>query len=197
MGGVLVRYDLELELDAMAELCAQPAEARGRLEELWSAEGLHTGRLSVRDLFQRLVSACGMKASYEAFIDACTVGCGPPVAGMEAIVGALYENHRLALLSNTNGAHWGRILARNGELMDKLAPHFLSFELGLAKPSPALYVHVARSLDLDPEQCLFVDDSLENVEGARRVGMHAIHFGDSRQLAEELEAYGVSIVSEG
>jgi 2-haloacid dehalogenase len=38
---------------------------------------------------------------------------------------------------------------------------------------------------------VFIDDGLHNVEGARRVGMHALHFRSIEELLEDLEALGV------
>jgi 2-haloacid dehalogenase len=43
-----------------------------------------------------------------------------------------------------------------------------------------------------PGQCAFIDDSLPNVEGARRIGMRALQFTSIDRLLEDLEALGVS-----
>lgn len=48
--------------------------------------------------------------------------------------------------------------------------------IGVRKPAPEPYLAVAEALGLPPESCLFVDDLPVNVEGARAVGMHAVHF---------------------
>ena len=39
--------------------------------------------------------------------------------------------------------------------------------------------------------CIFIDDSMANVEGARAVGMDAIHFTGAEQLARDLSARGL------
>lgn len=48
-----------------------------------------------------------------------------------------------------------------------------SCELGLFKPQAAIYEHSFRGLGVAPEETLFIDDKIENVEGARAMGMHA------------------------
>lgn len=48
--------------------------------------------------------------------------------------------------------------------------------IGVRKPAPEPYLAVAGALGLPPESCLFVDDLPVNVEGARAVGMRAVHF---------------------
>ncbi|WP_434390536.1 HAD family hydrolase [Melittangium boletus] len=45
--------------------------------------------------------------------------------------------------------------------------------LGASKPAPETYLAMARALGQRPEDCLFVDDRPDCVEGARRVGMRA------------------------
>lgn len=47
--------------------------------------------------------------------------------------------------------------------------------LGVAKPHPDAYLLTARELGVEPEACLFFDDELPCVEGARNVGMQAYH----------------------
>ena len=50
-----------------------------------------------------------------------------------------------------------------------------------------LYLDFLNQYHLEAEECLFIDDVLDNVLGARSVGMHAYHFkGDLSQLEEML-----------
>lgn len=61
----------------------------------------------------------------------------------------------------------------------------------LLKPDPAIYARLMDRHGLAPERCIFVDDSLKNVEGARAVGMSAHHFTDAASLAEALRDLGL------
>ena len=63
-----------------------------------------------------------------------------------------------------------------------------SYQLRLLKPSPAIFTHVLERLALRPDQCLFLDDARQNVEGAERCGMHAICYTDVASLRRELTA---------
>lgn len=49
---------------------------------------------------------------------------------------------------------------------------FVSHEVHLAKPDPAKYHHAVRVIGRPAEQCLFIDDTLLNVEAANREGLH-------------------------
>jgi 2-haloacid dehalogenase len=58
------------------------------------------------------------------------------------------------------------------------------------KPDRAIYELLLQRYRVDPERAVFIDDSAANVEGARRVGLHAIHFRDPPALRQELAALG-------
>ncbi|HVW76828.1 MAG TPA: HAD family phosphatase [Alloacidobacterium sp.] len=64
--------------------------------------------------------------------------------------------------------------------------HTWSCELGIAKPDPAIYTYTCEKLDIAPNEAVFLDDKIENVEAARHVGLHAIQFRNIAQLREEL-----------
>ncbi len=64
--------------------------------------------------------------------------------------------------------HWGIDNA-----FDKI---LISGEIGMIKPQPEAFQHALDALGCQAGETIFVDDRLENVEGARAVGMQAIHY---------------------
>ena len=68
---------------------------------------------------------------------------------------------------------------------------FNSARLGLAKPDPEAFRLVARRLGVAPDRCLFVDDTVPNVEGARQANMHAEAFVGVAPLRSLLERAGL------
>jgi FMN phosphatase YigB (HAD superfamily) len=56
------------------------------------------------------------------------------------------------------------------------------------KPDPRIYQRSLANLGVAPENAIFIDDFMHNVEGARRVGIHAIHFKDPVQVRTQLNA---------
>jgi 2-haloacid dehalogenase len=61
----------------------------------------------------------------------------------------------------------------------------------LLKPEPEIYNLLLDRYGLKAEDCIFIDDSKANIEGARAVGMHAIHYLEPMDLAAELRRYGI------
>ena len=78
------------------------------------------------------------------------------------------------------------------ELMDG---YILSFREHVIKPDPEIYRRLLERYDIRPEEAVFLDDTLKNVEVAERLGIHGIHFRSLEQAKEELEKLGVGTVN--
>jgi len=63
----------------------------------------------------------------------------------------------------------------------------------LVKPDPAIYRVLLDRYGLTAADCVFIDDSAKNVEGARTIGMHALHFVSPEQLRVDLKALGFPV----
>jgi HAD superfamily hydrolase (TIGR01509 family) len=106
--------------------------------------------------------------------------------GIEPILRALAERD-VAMHTLSNYPCWYRLIEESVELSRYVAWTFVSCETGLRKPDEEAYRHAARTLGVDPERCLFVDDREVNCAGARAIGMDSIVFADASQLRRELE----------
>lgn len=82
--------------------------------------------------------------------------------------------YQISILSNTR-ITLERLHEKFG--IDHLFDHiFISSDLRLAKPDPEIFQHVLKVLGASPEECLFVDDSLENIESAKNLGFNVVLF---------------------
>ena len=74
------------------------------------------------------------------------------------------------------------------ELMDG---YILSYREKLIKPDQAIYKLLCDRYSLKPSECVFMDDSQANVDGAVRFGMNAFVFKSKELAVEELARLGV------
>jgi putative hydrolase of the HAD superfamily len=65
-----------------------------------------------------------------------------------------------------------------------------SCDARLTKPDAAIYRYCLDKLKLQPAETLFIDDKEANVQSARGLGMHAVHFRGVENLAADLQPYG-------
>jgi|SRR5438445_3550605 len=63
----------------------------------------------------------------------------------------------------------------------------------IKKPHPDFFHSHTKKHNLQPEQIIFIDDKLTNVQAAQSVGMHGIHFKNPRQLRKELKKWNIII----
>jgi putative hydrolase of the HAD superfamily len=66
-----------------------------------------------------------------------------------------------------------------------------SYQLGIAKPDPEIYRHTLRRLGAEPQETLFLDDKLVNIEAARSLGLIAIQFSTVARLRADISAAGL------
>ncbi|KGJ04375.1 2-haloacid dehalogenase [Paracoccus halophilus] len=115
-----------------------------------------------------------------------------PVPGSWEILEALLARG-VPLYAITNWAAETFPAAR--ELYPRLARVFedivVSGEVAMLKPEPGIYRLLMDRNGLQPQDCIFIDDSPANVEGARAVGMEAIHFTGAEALGRELTERGL------
>jgi 2-haloacid dehalogenase len=77
--------------------------------------------------------------------------------------------------------------------LDRFDGIIVSGDEKLLKPELEIYQLLLSRYGLQAEDCLFIDDSKANVDGARAVGMHAIHFQEPMDLRPELRRYGFGV----
>jgi len=64
----------------------------------------------------------------------------------------------------------------------------ISGEVKLAKPDPLIFELARTRCRLAPASTVYIDDALRNVEAARSLGFHALHFHNAARLRNELAA---------
>lgn len=89
----------------------------------------------------------------------------------------LRKHYRVFLLSNIYDDAWAHAvheIESKGHTLDECFDRlFLSHEMQLAKPDPAIFNEVCRQTGIKPEETLFFDDSRENIESASKLGFNA------------------------
>ena len=109
--------------------------------------------------------------------------------------------YRMFLLSNTNPIGMSRVrelFKDKGYKIEELFEIlFLSYKMKCGKPSDKIFNDMAKKAKIMPEESLFIDDSLANIEAANRLGYNTIHYNTKDDLykvvtkkLEELEEQG-------
>lgn len=191
-GGVICTYDYRIFCRRLASRTGRSAE---EIYDLVYTGDLHGafegGQLNGPTFHRRLTERLGADVPYDEFFqmygDIFT-----EIPGTCDLLRRLHARYPLYLLSDTNEIHFGYV-RKTVDVVGLFRECVVSYEVGAMKPDPRIYAEVLRRSGLPASACVFVDDRAPNVEGARRVGMHAIQFQSPDQVAAELLRLGVQI----
>lgn len=74
-------------------------------------------------------------------------------------------------------------------------PIVVSSEVGMSKDDPRIFLGALQLLRVEPEECIFIDNSKDNLLAPNSIGIKTIYFDDEKQdfksVLSELQAYGV------
>ena len=115
-----------------------------------------------------------------------------PVPGVHAIVDRLEARGvPLYAITNFSADFWKPFREKEDAFFRRFQAIVVSGEEKLLKPDPAIYYLALDRFALKPQEALFVDDRVINIEGAEAVGMHVHLFTGTETLRRRLEEDGL------
>ncbi len=150
-----------------------------------------SGKISPHEFYAGTVDRLGARISEEEFYSVyCDVfSLNSPVL---EVLKKLRGKYSLVLLSNTDICRFAFVKKRFPEIL--IFDHrVLSFELGILKPDPAIYLTALEKAGARAEESVFIDDLQENIEGAAKVGIQGILYGPETDLEAQLAALGLEL----
>lgn len=140
---------------------------------------------SIAGLCQQFPHYCDLISAYHTRYPESIAGANQPVV---AILSALKQaGYPLYGLSNWPAGKFALVRPQY-PFFDWFEDIVLSGEVFIVKPDPRIYQILLERIGRPASECIFIDDSLANVDGAQRVGIQTIHYRTPDQLAAELAA---------
>jgi FMN phosphatase YigB (HAD superfamily) len=101
------------------------------------------------------------------------------------------KRFNIFLFSNTNAIHYNAFMqqyhAENSTrkpLNNYFIEAYYSQNIGLRKPTVASYQYIIDEQKINPNETLFIDDTLKNIEGAKLAGLQILHLTEDKNLIE-------------
>lgn len=101
-------------------------------------------------------------------------------------IGELSNAYKIGLLSNIS-SQWITEHFLSGDEQGMFDAIVTSVEIGVVKPDMRAFRIAAERLGVEPSECIMVDDSEPNCEGARDAGMQAIVYSNFTQFKQDIE----------
>ncbi len=188
MGGVLVRTENREPRAALGlRFDKTYSEMDGIVFANKSSGRASRGEITARDHMQHVMRTLGLPETDQAIIEFRAEFFGGDEVDYPMIeeIDALRPKYRTAILSNAWDDLHG-LLVETWKIDHAFDDIFISAEMGVTKPNPKIYEMVLEALGLKAEEAVFVDDFIENIEAARKLSMHGIHFQEKEKAMAEL-----------
>jgi FMN phosphatase YigB (HAD superfamily) len=190
LGNTLINFDHRLATKRLSTICQISEEAI--YNYLFKSDFIvkfETGDIGPVEVVSKFNQEFNQDLTVIAFEDSFSPIFSPRIE-MGPLIESLKEKYELSILSNTNVLHW-RYLEGNYPFLQQFDNRFYSFILRSLKPHPEIFRMVLSQTQSEPKDCLFIDDIEINVEGAKKLGMDAIHFQGEALLEKTLQERGI------
>jgi glucose-1-phosphatase len=191
LGGVILNLNFELTNMALAKLAGKDRfDIQTQNEHLHIFQNLETGALSPKEFRDSLKSALNITATDKEIDDAWNAMLLDIPTERVDLLKRLGAQKRIFMLSNTNAIHkdsFYETLSRTSSKLcfsDLFERVYLSHEMGTRKPNANIYQQVLEENRLDPSRTLFIDDSLENIDAAKALGIMSHHLTPNETILD-------------
>ncbi|MDO9548081.1 MAG: HAD family phosphatase [Candidatus Marinimicrobia bacterium] len=193
LGNVIVSVDKDLAIRELAQLPGLSISLVRQIADSQLEMNFEQGLLSISEYMETLRRDFGIseQITVETLIDIWQ----KPFELMPEVcrlVPVLKTQVRLILLSNTNDLHI-RAVRKKTPILDEFDDLVLSYQVKSRKPDEAIYRKALAIAKRRPEECLLIDDLIENVTAARQVGIRSHQYKTIHELYVFLEESGLRL----
>lgn len=190
-GGVLINIDYNATIRAFQNLGIED------FDEMYSQaaqsnlfDEIETGKISAQRFINGVLDYLPSGTSPNKVVEAWNAMIlDVPASRIELLKRLKTEGYKIFLLSNTNEIHidlayreWDKVSdQRPQEIFDHV---YLSNEIGMRKPDAEIFEFVCEKQGLTPSETLFIDDSIQHIHGAKKIGLQTYHLTPDRSLQE-------------
>jgi len=176
LAGVLLNLNLERDTEALLSVGLPDFEGCIAHPEIVGPISLYLNGLTDKPTFLRDIRPfCREDATDAEILDSMDAVLDDFPSSRLATLVELRKRYKVYLLSNLYDTAWdhtlGQIHAGGYTVEQCFDQTFISYQMQLAKPDARIYEEVFRSTGIIPEETIYFDDSRDNIESAKRLGL--------------------------
>lgn len=192
LGGVIINLKKQNCIDAFKLLGYDAIENMlGEYKQSGEFLALEEGRLSPKEWRESVKKSIASPVTDQQIDDAFNAFLVDIPINKLRMLRTLKEKYRIAMLSNTNKVMFEskipELFKIDGLTMeDYFDEFFLSYKMGMSKPSEEIFIKVAEGLGINPCEALFIDDSQTNIDVAAKLGFQTMHVKPYTDFSDKL-----------
>lgn len=193
VGGVVLTngWDADARRQAVEAFDLDWADLETRHE--LAVTDFETGRLTLDEYLERVVFWKPRRFRQETFKSFMFSRSEPHEDVLTLLAGVKHRNKYFMATLNNESLELNQHRIERFRLRNYFDLFCSSCFLGVTKPEAPIFRMALRLTQRHPDECVFTDDRVENVEAARHCGMHVIQYRNPAQLTEALERLGVQL----
>ncbi len=186
LGNVIVNIHPEKIMKAFAERCHYTEK---EIRSFYLSDlhlGFMEGRYEPDHFYSLMMKKFPCDLNQEEFRSIWDQVIGEPKRGIDSLIIELSEDYSLSVCSNTDPWHW-EVALRKCPFLNRFERFFLSFEMKVNKPDPLIFKRILETLNAGGEECVFIDDTLDNIETAADFRIQGIHASEPQEMRQGLQ----------
>ena len=169
-----------------------PVSLRDTLGQSSLLKELFHGEISEEEFWQKLISSHNLNITVQQFKSAIRKNF-TEINGTRDIIESLKDKgYKLGLLS-VHAKEWIEYCEYQFDYHKLFDSRVYSFEVAVSKPDKRAFEIILEKLEVQPLECLFIDDSKRNLQTAKEIGMNTLLFRDPKKLKKDLQALSIRL----
>ena len=188
LGGVLIDVDYHKTIDAFAQLGVQnPSDLYNQFGQNQLFDQYEKGEVSSKFFLEQLKTLTKIDTIESDIVIAWNAMIGDFPTEKLDFIAELSQHNPCFLLSNTNEIHLKKAIENLQKtafknIDDLFIKCYYSHIIGKRKPEVETFKWVVDQMGMEANKVLFIDDSPQHIEGAKKAGLQVIYYKEDSDL---------------
>ena len=189
LGGVIIDIDFSRVFEVWVSYAREdPIKISNRfsMDEAYARHEI--GEIHYTKYFSSLRQSLKIDITDQEFIQGWNEIFKGEMPGIAVLLENIAARYPVFAFTNTNHLHQSVWSDRYQSVLKPFTKIYSSVKIGLRKPEARAFKYVIDDCGFNPENILFLDDSLDNVLGAKAAGLQAAHVKSTAEVWSTLKA---------
>lgn len=192
LGGVAFRHSFDFALEYWAKKSNSVFSSIKKKFFHDHIYALHeVDKISIEEYKNHVCDTLGIALSIEDFIIGWNSIFLEEIQGVSETIESISKKFSVVALSNTNQTHCQYMKIKYSSILSKFNKVYYSHEILERKPNPGAYERVMTDFHVSSSETVFLDDLVENIAGASKLGIQTIHVTDYSSMISGLKSLEV------
>ena len=162
---------------------------RFKIDEYYSLHEIN--KISIDEYKVHVCTMLQIELSLDDFIVGWNSIFMNEIKGIRTILEYLKNKYSVIAFSNTNTTHCQIMKEKYERIFTSFDKLYFSNEIGLRKPDSDAFKFIIAKHGMKPENVIFFDDLIENIEGAKKIGINVVHVNGIQSIKNGIRKLGI------